>query len=105
VDLDGDVAFLDTRPAQRQDWLMIGCDRSLQFHRHFYGDEPPRADICPRRRAQTSAPTLAKCCLLERGVEVDGSTAVVPWGSNLDEIRTALRSLSGATLPDGAMVS
>jgi hypothetical protein len=105
VDLDGEVAFLDTRPAQRQDWLMIGCDRSLQFHRHFYGDEPPRADICPRRRAQTSAPTLAKCCLLERGVEVDGSTAVVPWGSNLDEIRTALRSLSGATLPDGAMVS
>jgi hypothetical protein len=105
VDLDGDVAFLDTRPAQRQDWLMIGCDRSLQFHRHFYGDEPPRADICPRRRARTSAPTLAKCCLLERGVEVDGSTAVVPWGSNLDEIRIALRSLSGATLPDGAMVS
>jgi hypothetical protein len=105
VDLDGEVAFLDTRPAQRQDWLMIGCDRSLQLHRHFYGDEPPRADICPRRRAQTSAPTLAKCCLLERGVEVDGSTAVVPWGSNLDEIRTALRSLSGATLLDGAMVS
>lgn len=109
VDLDGEVAFLDTRPAQRQDWLMIGCDRSLQFHRHFYGDEPPRSDICPRQRAQTSGPTLAKCCLLERGVEVDGSTAVVPWGSNLDEIRTALRSLSGVRRRhgelDGATVS
>ncbi|MDX6236594.1 MAG: hypothetical protein QOG10_1409 [Kribbellaceae bacterium] len=109
VEVGGDVTFLDTRPAQRQDWLMIGCERSLQFHRHFYGDEPPRADICPRRRARKSGPTLAKCCLLERGVEFDGSTAVVPWGSNLDEIRTALRTLTGVTRRrgelDGAAVS
>jgi hypothetical protein len=105
VDLSGEVAFLDTRPAQRQDWLMIGCERSLQFHRHFYGDEPPRADICPRRRASDGGPTLAKCCLLERGVEQDGSTAVVPWGSNLDEIRSALRSLAGVARLDGATVS
>jgi hypothetical protein len=105
VDLGGEVAFLDTRPAQREDWLMIGCERSLQFHRHFYGDEPPRADICPRRRVSGREPTLAKCCLLERGVEVDGSSAVVPWGSNLDEIRTALRSLTGVARLDGATVS
>jgi hypothetical protein len=105
VDLGGEVAFLDTRPAEREDWLMIGCERSLQFHRHFYGDEPPRADICPRRRVSGREPTLAKCCLLERGVEVDGSSAVVPWGSNLDEIRTALRSLTGVARLDGATVS
>ena len=105
VDLGGEVAFLDTRPPQRQDWLMIGCERSLQFHRHFYGDEPPRADICPRRRVTDGGPTLTKCCLLERGVELDGSTAVVPWGSNLDEIRTALRSLTGVARLDGATVS
>jgi hypothetical protein len=48
---------------------------------------------------------LAKCCLLERGVEQDGSTAVVPWGSNLDEIRSALRSLAGVARLDGATVS
>ncbi|HEU4946270.1 MAG TPA: hypothetical protein VFT31_03855 [Kribbella sp.] len=106
VELGGDVAFLDTRPPERQDWLMIGCERSLQFHRHFYGDEPPRADICPRRRAQMSetGPTLAKCCLLERGVEVDGTTVVVPWGSNLDEIRSALRRLTGVAQLDEASV-
>jgi len=106
VDLAGEVAFLDTRPGERQDWLMIGCERSLQFHRHFYGDEPPRTDICPRRRARASdsAPTLAKCCLLERGVEVDDSTAVVPWGSNLDEIRSALRRLTGVAQLDEATV-
>ncbi|MDT7797479.1 MAG: hypothetical protein QOI78_912 [Actinomycetota bacterium] len=105
VDLGAEVAFLDTRPPQRQDWLMIGCERSLQFHRHFYGDEPPRADICPRARVSAGGPTLAKCCLLERGVELAGSTAVVPWGSNLDEIRTALRSLTGVARLDGATVS
>jgi hypothetical protein len=108
VDLGGEVEFLDTRPARRRDWLLIGCERSLQFHRHFYGDEPPWVDICPRGRVDGTAgttggpaavPTLAKCCLLERGVDIrgglGGGSAVVPWGSNLDEIRRALRWLTG----------
>jgi len=103
VDLPGDVSFLDTRPADRQDWVLIGCERSLQFHRHFYGDEPVAVDICPRRRVAGAADlVLTKCCLLERGVEFDGQLAVVPWGSNLDEIRTALRRLTGVDEPDRA---
>ncbi|MCX9192247.1 hypothetical protein C3Y87_12645 [Carbonactinospora thermoautotrophica] len=105
VDLGGEVAFLDTRPAERRDWLMVGCERSLQFHRHFYGDEPPWVDICPRRtRPLDDGLTLAKCCLLERGVEFEGSAAVVPWGSNLDEIRRALRWLTGVDTHDEAAV-
>jgi hypothetical protein len=98
VDLPGDVSFLDTRPGARGDWLLVGCERSLQFHRHFYGDEPQRVDLCPRSRAQivqTSTPVLTKCCLLERGVELHGTVAVVPWGANLDEVRLALRLLTG----------
>jgi hypothetical protein len=103
VDVGAAIEFLDTRPAERHDWLLIGCERSLQFHRHFYGDEPERVDICPRRRVagDDTGPTLTltKCCLLERGIEVDGPTAVVPWGSNLDEIRQALRLLTGVDAP------
>jgi hypothetical protein len=104
VDVGAAGDYLDTRPATRRDWLLIGCERSLQFHRHFYGDEPERVDICPRRRTaeDSGAPTLTltKCCLLERGIEVDGTTAVVPWGSNLDEIRQTLRLLTGVdTVP------
>jgi hypothetical protein len=101
VDLGGDVQFLDTRPAQRLDWLLIGCERSLQFHRHFYRDEPPQVDICPRLRAgdDQGMPTLTKCCLLERGLEIDGTRAVVPWGSNLDEVRAALRALTAVGAP------
>jgi hypothetical protein len=104
VDVGAAVDFLDTRPAERRDWLLVGCERSLQFHRHFYGDEPERVDICPRRRVAAgngggATLTLTKCCLLERGIEVNGPIAVVPWGSNLDEIRQALRLLTGVDTP------
>jgi hypothetical protein len=116
VDLGGEVSFLDTRPSERLDWLMIGCERSLQFHRHFYGDEPPRVDICPRQRVDASdlgprlgstpapigTPTLTKCCLIERGVEYSETAAVVPWGSNLDEVRWAIRRLTGVDSADDA---
>ena len=95
ADLGGaDVAYLDTRPAERIDWLLIGCERSLQVHEHFYGDDPPRVDLCPRRRSgPVDVLTLTKCCLLERGLESDEHSAVVPWGANLDEVREGLRRL------------
>jgi hypothetical protein len=97
IQLDAPVEFLDTRPARRRDWLLIGCEQSRRLHKHFYGDEPTRIDICPRRRIDRADPELglAKCCLRERGIEVGGHTAVVPWGANLDEIRSALRILTG----------
>lgn len=98
VDLPGHVEFLDTRPAERRDWVLLGCERSMQFHRHFYGDEPPQVDICPKQRVASADPEglwLVKCCLLERGLEFSGGRAVVPWGASLDEVRTALRLLTG----------
>jgi hypothetical protein len=91
------VSFLDTHPPYQPDWLLIGCARSRQFHEHFYGTEPRQTDLCPRSRAAGPADglLLTKCCLLERGIEVAGTTAVVPWGANLDEVRAALRALCG----------
>jgi hypothetical protein len=92
-----EVSFLDCHPPYHRDWLLIGCERSRQFHHHFYGAEPGRVELCPKARAAGSpgARVLTKCCLLERGVQVNGGTAVVPWGANLDEVRTALRALCG----------
>jgi hypothetical protein len=94
------VSFLDCHPPYRADWLLLGCERSRQFHEHFYGSQPRRVDLCPRTRVAgaadpSGARVLAKCCLLERGIEVNGATAVVPWGANLDEVRAALRTLCG----------
>ena len=101
VDLPGEVSFLDTRPGTEQDWLLIGCERSRQFHEHFYGSDPRQVDLCPRARAtrDDGEPVLAKCCLLERGLAVQDGVAVVPWGSNLDEIRAGLRALCGLPGP------
>lgn len=95
ADLGAPVYFLDERPPRRQPWTLIGCERSLQFHRHYYGDEPPRVEMCPRRLAMASArPTLVKCCLLEFSIEQQDSTVVVPWGADLAMIEQALALLA-----------
>ena len=94
-DLGAPVYYLDERPAERRDWTLIGCERSLQFHRHYYGDEPPRVEICPRLIAGArKTPTILKCCLWEFDIERQGEVMVVPWGANLSMIEQALRELS-----------
>ncbi len=93
-DLPAPVHFLDERP-ERHNWTMIGCERSLQFHRHFYGDEPPRVEMCPRLIAgRRTEPTLVKCCLLETHIEQDGAMMIVPWGADLAMVEAALRKLA-----------
>ena len=94
-DLGAPVYFLDERPARRRNWTLVGCERSLQFHRHYYGDEPPRVEMCPRQLAADSdTPTLLKCCLLEFDIEDAGTQAVVPWGADLEMVEAALRRIS-----------
>jgi hypothetical protein len=97
VDLPGTVDYLDQRPA-RADWTLVGCERSRQLHRWFYGDEPDRqVELCPDRLTPDAPgpPTLLRCCLLERGMRLEGRRAVVPWGTNLSEVQSALRALTG----------
>lgn len=94
-DLGAPVSFLDERPAERRDWVLVGCERSLQFHRHYYGDEPPRVEMCPRRIAGTrDEPTLLKCCMLEFDIEREGQVITVPWGTDLVMVERALRQLT-----------
>jgi hypothetical protein len=95
-ELGGHVSFLDERPAKRLDWVLVGCERSLQFHRHYYGDEPPRVEMCPRRIAGARAePTMVKCCLLEFDIEREGQVMTVPWGTDLVMVERALKQLVG----------
>ena len=35
IEVGAPVHFLDTRPRLRE-WTMIGCERCMQMHRHFY---------------------------------------------------------------------
>jgi hypothetical protein len=87
------VFYLDERPP-RHDWVLIGCERSRQIHRHFYGDEPPGVEMCPREIVSgATATTFTKCCNLEEGVIQDGAVTVVPWGATLGEVHEGLRRL------------
>ena len=100
-DFSAPIYFLDERPATRQDWLLIGCERSLQFHRHYYGDEPERIEMCPRKLvSNASNPTLLKCCLLEFDIEDDGNMTVVPWGADLGMVEAGLRQLVEARMDE-----
>ena len=100
LDLPGAVDYLDQRPA-RADWTLVGCERSRQFHRWFYGADADRqVELCPDRLTPAGPgagpATLLRCCLLERGLRVEGNRAVVPWGTNLAEVQAALRALSAS---------
>ena len=98
VALTGEVSFLDERPPHA-DWTLIGCDRSRQLHRWFYGDEPKgHVELCPLRLtggapSGSDGPTLLKCCLFEEGMRSESGRVVVPWGADLETVRAALRSL------------
>lgn len=99
------VSYLDQRPAER-DWTLVGCARSRQIHSWFYGSEPPNIDFCPRKLAalpredgEEIPPTLTKCCLLETGFELTGTTVTVPWGASLAEVYDALKALVDAIEP------
>ena len=99
VMLAGDVSFLDERP-EHADWTLIGCDRSRQLHRWFYGDEPKgHVELCPDRLTRRAGdvddgPVLLKCCLLEEGTRAEPGRVVVPWGADLETVRAALRELT-----------
>jgi hypothetical protein len=92
--LSAPVHFLDERPAKRENWTLLGCERSLQFHRHYYGDEPPRLEMCPRQLTKDNNKlTLLKCCLLEFAIETEVNKVIVPWGADLAMVEQALHEI------------
>lgn len=89
-----EVSFLDEIP-ERADWTLIGCTRSRDMHRWFYGEDVPTVQMCPReltgrRPTPPDAVLLTKCCMREEGIETAGRVVVVPWGASLAEIRDGL---------------
>jgi hypothetical protein len=93
ITLEGvEVAYLDQHP-RRRDWLLLGCERSREIHRWFYGGDADSRDICPRR-LDAAAPVLTKCCLLEEHLEVEPGRVVVPWGASLELVHSGLREVA-----------
>jgi len=94
------VSYLDEHP-ERADWTLLGCARSRQIHRWFYGDEPPTVDLCPKQagRASGGGRLLTKCCLQEEHVESGPGWVSVPWGASLEHVREALLTLAAQEVP------
>lgn len=94
------TSYLDERPP-RADWCLVGCTRSAQLHRWFYGDLPPMVSSCPRELAgaDPATATLTKCCLLEEGLEVDALQVTVGWGATLAEVEAGLHQLARTLEP------
>lgn len=102
IDLgDRDVHFLDERPPAGR-WTLLGCARSREIHRWFYGTEPAGSvDLCPLElAADRPRPLLTKCCLFEADVHREPGLAAVPWGASLAQVREALASLAREVEPD-----
>ena len=102
IRLDGaEVRFLDERP-EKQDWVLLGCDRSRDLHRWFYREEPDTVDLCPRRAAARLGgawPVLTKCCLLEERLERERTTVTVPWGASLELVLEGLERVAAMAEP------
>ncbi len=95
----GEVDYLDQRPPDGQA-VLVGCARSREIYRWFYGRDPETLETCPVPRARAGAgPTLTRCCLLEDRIEQDGLVVTVPWGASYDEVRTGLKVLLEAAEP------
>jgi hypothetical protein len=95
------VSYLDEHPAEA-DWTLLGCARSRQIHRHFYGRDAPTVDFCPKAGlvgTRPPEPVLTKCCLQENHVEDGDGWTSVPWGSSLEQVRAALRGLAEREAP------
>jgi hypothetical protein len=94
-----EVFYLDERPARRE-WVLVGCERSREIHRHFYGDEPPSLEMCPHELVTPgTGPVLTKCCQLEDRIERDGPVVRVPWGATLAEVRAGIQAAVAASRP------
>jgi len=90
--------YLDQAPVlsvkQIRSSLLVGCPLSARIFEELYGSKPRLANICARENAKRGSkvpPTIARCCRVKEGVEVDGKMILVPWGANICEVAEALR--------------
>lgn len=96
-ELSARARSLDQRPQGVEGDLLLGCARSLEIYRHFYGRDPDWVNICPRDLApHDGTPTILKCCMFEFDFDLDGTRLTVPWGSTLRQIETGLAALCAA---------
>ena len=86
------MSYLDEHPVH-QDWTLLGCARSQQIHRAFYGVDANAVSICPLIRESIDGPLLTKCCLQDDENLSSDASVSVPWGASLQRVSEALDEL------------
>ena len=85
---------LDQRPQGVEGDLLLGCKRSLEIYRHFYGRDPQWVNICPCDLVpHDDTPTILKCCQFEYEFQLEGARLTVPWGATLRQVEAGLEEL------------
>lgn len=88
------VYFLDETPRVETESTLIGCDLSKRIWRSLYRTKIKHLDMCPRDMApKDQAARLVKCCKVKEGYELEGRTAVVPWGATVADVSAAISTL------------
>ncbi|MDR3282773.1 MAG: hypothetical protein LBS92_04090 [Candidatus Methanoplasma sp.] len=86
--------FLDEAPGDPGDVTLIGCVLSKRIFCSLYGRNAPFVNMCPVDGIKDDGVrTLARCCRVREGFEIDGNIAKVPWGVTVPEIVDALKAL------------
>jgi hypothetical protein len=85
--------FLDEHP-EKQDWVLMGCERTEEIYHHMYKESPQRHDTCPKNlMIQSEGYSITRCCSWQTHYEIQGKTAFVPWGADLPMMGLAIAEL------------
>lgn len=90
------IYFLDETPEIKEECTLVGCDLSGRIFASVYRKRIGRINMCPRDLApKDGLPRIVKCCKVKERYELDGRTAVVPWGATVKEVAEAVQVLFG----------
>jgi len=94
-----EAMFLDECKGHQkiEEVMLIGCSLSYRIFEDIYKRAPAKfINICPREHAKgLGMKSIARCCKVKSGYEIEGEVATVPWGARLEEVADALRALVG----------
>ncbi|MDD1770660.1 MAG: hypothetical protein LUO79_06200 [Methanomassiliicoccales archaeon] len=88
------VLYLDETPRVEGEATLVGCDLSRRIYKSLYKNDPKFVNMCARDlKLDDGRKRIVKCCKVRDGFEIEGATAIVPWGATVKEVADAVNAL------------
>jgi hypothetical protein len=88
------VLYLDETPKVEGDATLVGCDLSRRIFKSIYKKDLKFVNMCARDlKPDDGRKRIVKCCKVRDGFEIEGETAIVPWGATVKEVADAVNAL------------